>query len=366
MEETGSHVLSEFCLNAESLQAAMAACIPFASRWPLWPIMSNMLLRVDSDGVYLSATDRDDSIRVQVAGTGVGALCLPPSARDMLPQDGTVYLQADGAQVRVGALTFKGFDPSGYPALPVVPEEGQWVQTDELLRILPRAATCANRRDKGRPLLTAVHAIPGGEVLATDGYRIYVHNPTDTGRVLGALDVKIPASSIAKLTKPTVRRRLPAELRLAKATHAQVCAAGDGVTVWLRSLEGRYPKVLSMLPAKYPVSFRVDVAALREALKRLLPVVGGHPYSVQVDVGADALRLSASSSEGKGEEDVPISDAHGEGLRIAFDALAFHDGLRRLAPKKGAVLVEFSGATTIARFHVSDDSTYYQMPLAID
>ena len=317
------------------------------------PVLTNVLLHAESDGVRLTGADGEigavTTVAAQVAAPGRAAVPARLFAEyaAQLPTE-PVLLTLDPAkprlQVRCGRYTagFATADPDEFPPLPRV--EGAIrlpLDARQLREGLERVALAASR-DETRPVLTAVSFKCGTDGLtltAADGFRLArVRLPgvfpggsaADAGPAGQAGPAALPQDVLvpARAAREFVRL-----LGDADATELYLLAEGRGVylrageaALYARLIEGTFPDVERVIPRNATVHATVETAALRQAVG-VAALFGGSTQGrpVRIEAVPDGLRLVARGDEtGDAESDIPAI-VEGEPQAVALSTTLLDD-----------------------------------------
>lgn len=207
----------------------------------------------------------------------------------------TVSVAGDTVTVSTeyGAATLDGdaggaLHLTGVHTVTVAPTKNEWsavyasTSADDMVPVLNAAALVSN--DGG-----------GVSLVSTDRYRLTAIDFDDAGPIDAPVIVPRVLVMVAKSQPVRARVSLTAGAREGGRGYARVEC--DGFTAWADTVDGNYPKVLSLFPSGLPVRYTVAdakraAAAVKDIGKR---VEWNSP--VRVSVSGDDVRVAESASE---------------------------------------------------------------------
>src|SRR5680860_17891 len=178
-------------------------------------VLSGVLLHADDEGVSLSTTNMEISIKTPLKATveQAGSVILPARifgdiARSLAPQE--LIIEQGGeegyVEIRSGESVFhlQCLPPGDFPQFPVFPQEGRFsVPRAAFLNTIDRVASSASR-DETRPVLMGVlvdFTQDTIKMVATDSYRLSVQDTPAASSVEEMVEVIVPSRSLAELSR---------------------------------------------------------------------------------------------------------------------------------------------------------------------
>lgn len=295
------------------------------------PILTNVLLHAEGDGVRLTGTDADIgavttvAADVAVPGRAVVPARLFAEYAAQLPAE-PVRLTLDPArprlQVRCGRYTagFASVDADEFPPLPRVDGADRLPLDARRLREgLERVAFAASR-DESRPVLSAVCLKCGPDgltLMAADGFRLARARLPGVG-VAGAepaaavhdaapREVLVPARAAHEFVR-LLGDCEEAELYLLPEGRGVYLRAGEAA-LYARLLEGVFPDLDRVIPQGAAARVTIDTAALRQAVG-VASLFGGSMAGrpVRIEPAAGRVRLVARGDDtGDAESELPAT-----------------------------------------------------------
>jgi DNA polymerase-3 subunit beta len=335
------------------LAHALRTIAPAISASNSHPILSCCLLA--ADGATMTVTgfnlDLGISVTVPAAVEAPGTVALPHRLLAGLVsrfEDGEVLTLSDGLLSACGAsYGLAAMDAEDYPAMPVVEAPGAELSLSDGVRAcLPCCST-----DISKAMLSGIH-MAAGYMEATDGHRL-MRIPV---ALPDGIDLVLPASTMKLLQDRTVS--------VAAAAGQAVIDAGDGVTIYSRILDGKYPDVAALVPKSFEHVITLDRRRFARCLERVALIAEVHNSVVKLTAGAGALAITAEADANNGKELITY-----EGTAAGSWAFNVHyllDGLKAMRGNE-AVLLSANSATTPVTLQPADKTgmTYLVMPVQI-
>ena len=294
------------------------------------PVLANILIEANKEGITLAATNLEIGLRVTVGGKvkELGAITIPGKNLGELVGSlagESLDLVTEGEKLRIksgnstGVLT--GISASEFPPIPRAGEQeskraGVKIDKSILLEIAGQVAYAA-AVDESRPVLTGVRIQESGDsltIVATDGFRLsrkQIPNPKSQ-----IPDVILPARTIQELARVAEGEEVTMEM--VKENNQVIFASGD-VQLVSRVLEGNFPDVDKIIPQ----SFKTEVTVDREELAGAMRVAGifARENSNIVRFKIRDLRftiLASAAQTGENESEIEI-EKDGDDGEIAFN-----------------------------------------------
>ncbi|MBI5832961.1 MAG: DNA polymerase III subunit beta [Armatimonadetes bacterium] len=372
----------KFVTQREQLQQAIGTVQRAVSSRSTLPILSNILLEADGDGLTLSATDHEIGIRARLAVDTeiVGRTTLPARLFSEVvgaqPAGPPLVVESDDSdhvtfRCGRGEMEVHGLPADEFPVIPALNSETSFAVPQGLLKHMINACIIAVGHDETRARLTGMlFTIEDGRLrlVATDTHRLATCSE--------AID-DIPGSVVAHIIPARALREV--ERLLSEddksvvnidLTESQVQFRFDGVTVISRLIEGEFPNYRKVIPSRTDWTITMDTARLRESVKRCAIVSREDNRKLILRATVDGqLHLNAASTKiGRAEEmldDIEIEVTSGvtEGLEIAFNADYLHDVLVYLKCEQIKLQLTASNHPGAVKPVAEEDYVYVLMPM---
>jgi DNA polymerase-3 subunit beta len=369
-------MLNVICPRSE-LQAAVQTVSRGVTGRSTQPVQQNVYLESKDGYLRLAATDLEYlsiEAKIEVQVIEEGAVTAPARVLSELVSnlpDQEVTLVADENQALtvscggshevirgLAAYDFQMFPPIGEALRVSIPQA--------VLHGIVRQTVFATSRDETRPILTGAlleFGPTGLQVVATDTYRLALRS------------AQIEVGTERKRTAIVSGRTLGEVLRVLSADSEEpvVVAVADnqvefevgGTKLAARLIEGQFPNFQKVIPESFERRVIVNRKALEPALKRALIVAREDANRTVLRPTAEALEITAESSDvGKVQETVPAK-LEGEPTEIAFNARYLLDVLEAVSTEN--ICLELSGPLNPGMVRAEGDESYLYvlMPMQI-
>jgi len=357
------------------------------------PILLNVRIAAEGDGIRLSATNLEIGITYRVSATvqEEGVITVPARLLTefvgTLPQgDVTLALQQGGHSLKVSGkgsqATIRGMDATEFPAIPTGEGGESPIELDagELRKMISHVAFAA-ATDDARPVFTGVLARVRDDRLtfaAADSFRLAVRTTgllaSSRGRVATAVgDILIPSRTLAELAKilpdeGTVRM-------IVTPNRNQVLFSSNGLELVSNLLAGQFPNYEAILPKSSATTVTIETEGFRAAAKRAAIFARDSANVVRLKITsgeAGGLTPGAVTIEANAEEEGDTTSTldaavDGSGLEIIFNVKYLTDVLGVIDTPQTIVGLNTAQQPGVVRpVGETDDSaryTYVIMPM---
>jgi DNA polymerase-3 subunit beta len=314
-------------ITREKLQEGLAAVSGSIPTRTTLPVLSNILLETESDGLRLSGTDLDTSVSIRVAAEveAGGSITAPARklqeiARELPPAPVNLTSQGDAITISSGRSRFRlnGLSKEEFPAFPVVAFDDSWRVTGKELNELISHVSFAVSTEETRPILNGVLWELGSaemRMVATNGHRLAKMTiPRSGSGAEGQLIVHPRALiQVQKLF------RADEEVEVARSDN-HLGFRGGNVQIYTRLIEGPYPNYDQVIPKDNDKVLIADRAGLTGAIRRMAIVASDQTHRIRLSIGGPMMKFSVQTPDlGEGSEELPV-EYQGEPLEIGFNA----------------------------------------------
>ena len=367
----------KFTITRENLQqglAAVGASIP--TRTTL-PVLSNILIEANDEGVRMSGTDLDIAVSLQVPADveEEGALTVPAKklqelARELPEQPARITTKGDRFELTCGRASFKlnGLARDEFPTFPTVDFAASWKVKGRVLAEMIRQTSFAVSTEESRPILNGVLWQLRSEetrMVATNGHRLARLKVATEPSKAPETDLIVPPKALHQ-----VERLFAPDQDVEVARSENHLGFREGKTqVFTRLIEGPYPNYEQVIPKDNDKQALIDRAALVQALRRMSVVASDQTHRVRLSFNGPILRFAVETPDlGEATEEMEI-DYRGDVLDIGFNAAYLLEVLRYIPSDE--IRLAFKGperACTIEPVGQGDDVPDYLcliMPLRL-
>ena len=345
------------------------------------PILSNVLIDADANGVILRATDLDievlDRAPAGVDRTGsttVNAVTLHDIVRK-LPEGALVNLSDDPAAgrltVQAGRSTFSlaTLPREDFPQMASSEYTTNFAAPAAELRRLFDKAKFAISTEETRYYLNGIylhHAKAGkGNVLravATDGHRLALAEAEAPKGASSLKGVIVPRKAVAE-----VRRLLDdaPEIVTVEASDSKIVFRIGEAVLTSKLIDGSFPDYQRVIPKDNKRILSVPTKLFKDAVDRVATVSAERSRSVKLSLSSGRLMLAVTHSEsGHGAEDVE-AEYSSEPMEIGFNAKYLLDVAGQI--ESDETRIEFNDPASPARVIDAKDAgaEYVLMPLRV-
>lgn len=342
-------------------------------------MLSGLLLRVTGNGLEVTGTDLDLTIRVEHEAIGIDdGSCVVPArlTADVVRslEAGAVTFESDDEKVEISSARarfgLRAFPVVEYPALKVPTDESFTLPRSALVEALRQVVRAASS-DDARPLLTGVLVTgeaQGVRLVATDSYRLALRDIAMPSSFAGHDDVLVPARALAELQRLS-------SAGTEQAADADVVSVALGATdigftcgpvhISTRLLEGTYPDYRQLIPDRYPNCLHVGRDTLLGALRRVRLLVRDNTTPVRLSMRANGVDLTVVSQEVGSASETVDGDFSGEDLVIAFNPSYLIDGVEAVLDDEVFVETADAARPATVRGASRGDFRYLLMPVRV-
>lgn len=337
------------------------------------PILQNVLLRADDDGISLFATDLEMAAKVQLDSVKVskqGTVLLPGKETSALLRelsDPTVTLESTDLRCRIesggGSFVLLGEDPEQFPAEAKVASGKRLEMPSGVFHRMIQETMFAAAREETRYAINGVLVDAGGgcvRLVATDGRRLaisYENLHSDDDVEFKAVVPLRALSTLARALSEGSKDNIVIEVG-----DKQVVFTTGQMQLVSQLLDTRFPDYEGVMPKSADTTVEIQKAVLEGALRRSAILCAAEMRMVKFDVGENALRMTAESSA-RGRADVSIDAVvKGAGGSINFNPDYILEALRQCALDE--VRLDMSDDSMPAKFTLGESFTYVVMPIS--
>ncbi len=318
----------KFTITRERLHEGLSAVASNVPAKTTLPVLANVLLEANGDGLRLAGTDLDTAVSTTVPAEvdDGGAVTVP--ARKLVEivrelPNAAIRVTSAGEQrvhLECGRAKFKllGIPRDEFPSFPPVSFEKSWTVTSSDLQKLIHHVAFAASTEESRPILNGVLWEQKGDrmrMVATNGHRLAKMDiPISGGGT--ATEFIVPPKALEQV------RRLfgPSdEVEIAKSDNHLGFRTGS-TQVFTRLIEGPYPNYEQVIPRENDKAATIDKDTLAGALRRVGVVASDQTHRVRLAFSGGVLKFSVSTPDlGEAHDEIAIS-YDGDTLEIGFNA----------------------------------------------
>jgi DNA polymerase-3 subunit beta len=349
-------------VTRDSLHAGLGAVAATIPTKTTLPVLSNILLEADDDGLSLSGTDLDISVSVRIDAEveQAGAVTIPARKFAEIARElpaAPVHLIVDGVEIRIesGKSRFKlfGLAPEEFPSFPDVDFEESWKMKASDLQELINRVSFAVSTEESRPILNGVlwQLRPdSASMVATNGHRLARMKVPLEGLGAPETDLIVPPKALQQVQRLFDGKD---EIEIARSRN-HLGFRSSNRRVFTRLIEGPYPNYQQVIPSDNDRVATANRDNLAAAIRRMAVVASDQTHRVRMAFGDGTLSFRVQTPDlGEAEEEMPV-DYQGDALEIGFNANYLLEVLRYMpdddilmqfkAPERAATFLPASGA----------------------
>jgi DNA polymerase-3 subunit beta len=335
------------------------------------PIVQNVLLTANDNGLTLFATDFEMSAQVTLGSVKVhkpGSALLPAREAAALFRelsDPTLTIECKNQRSAIecggGSFLLTGDDPEQFPApVTLASEKSITLAGGDFLELVRKAAFAAAKEETRYAIHGALLDVRGGAIrmVATDGRRLALCYRQLDGttpecshvvplRALAALQRAIPEGS-----KENLKIRWGENL---------IGFEFGGVQLISRLLDCRFPDFESVIPKAADTTIELSRELLYSNLKKVAVMCAGDLRMVRFQFNSSSLELSTESQSGRADLTMD-ADVKGAGGTITFNPDYVIEALRVSDPE--TIRIDMSDDSTPAKFTLGEAFSYVLMPIS--
>ncbi|MBU2897599.1 DNA polymerase III subunit beta [Vibrio hepatarius] len=342
---------------------------------PTLPILGNLLLKVESNMLSMTATDLEVELisRVTLEGDFEAGSVTVPSRKFLdicrgLPDNAviTFILEGERAQVRSGRSRFSlsTLPANDFPNIEDWQSDVELSLTQGALRgLIEKTQFSMANQDVRYYLNGMLFEIDGSTLrsVATDGHRMAV-SQTQLGTEFIQQQIIVPRKGVLELMKLL---DVPEQLVTLQIGSSNVRAEVDNFVFTSKLVDGRFPDYRRVMPQSTSKTLEAGCDELRQAFSRAAILSNEKFRGVRVNLAGNELRITANNPEQEEAEEMLDVNFEGEAIEIGFNVSYVLDILNTLRCEKVRISMSDAVASTMVE-NVDDDSAMYVvMPIRL-
>ncbi|MFH1457651.1 MAG: DNA polymerase III subunit beta [Candidatus Omnitrophota bacterium] len=335
------------------------------------PILSNVLLEAQSNGLKLTATDLDIGIScvVPVDIQEPGSITVPAKRfgdiiRELPSDNIDVTTKKNNlVTIDVKSCQFKimGLGKEEFPKLPEFKDQEVIKLEQSLLKQMLNLTSFAVSFDETRYILNGILFKINKNIfslVATDGKRLAIIEKKLNHNIDKDIYIIVPIKTIHELNRNLQDQ---GELSLVLGTNQAMFDLGD-IIIISRLIEGEFPDYRQVIPPASDNLLKAERTEFLLAVKRASLLSTPDYQAVKLEVFKNKLVLSKSTPDvGESREEVPV-DYQGKEMVIGFNPNYLIDVLKNLTDDKISLELTDSEQPGVIR---SDGYVYIVLPMRL-
>jgi DNA polymerase-3 subunit beta len=345
------------------------------------PILANVLLRAEDQGLRLKATDLDievtETIPADVAqggATTVPAHVIYDIVRK-LPEGAQVSLETagDGGQMQIRSgrsrFTLQALPESDFPDLAAGDMAHRFALAAADLKRLVEKTQFAISTEETRYYLNGIffHTIEAENAtvlraVATDGHRLArVEMPAPQGAE-GMPGIIVPRKAVAEIQKLVEDSSEDVAIELSPA---KIRLTFDGVVLTSKLIDGTFPDYQRVIPSGNDKRLTVERADFAKAVDRVSTISSERGRAVKLALNDGRLTLTVNNPDsGSATEEIEVDYDAGP-LDIGFNARYLLDITGQLDGETALFRLADPGSPTLIQDREGASALYVLMPMRV-
>lgn len=343
------------------------------------PVINGILFELNSDGLYLTATDNEITIKTFIDKSEIkeikeegkiviyGRFILDIIRK--LPSEDINIEEIDGGKAIISTLTSKYnlncFDVNDFPNIKMEYVNNPIKLTAGNFKDIVNQTVFATSTQESKPLLTGINLkILANclECVATDSYRLAKKHVKFGNMVDDNINLVIPAKNINEFVKLIDVDEDEIELH---AFSNKVILKYHGILFQTSLLNGTYPNTDQLVPNDFDIIYKINLNEFYNVMDRASILAQAKDKNiVSLETNGNKLVITSSSPEiGKIEEVMNIDVVKGENIKISFSAKYMMEALRSFDSEE--VTIYFNGEIKPIIIKEDDNGDLLQLILPI-
>jgi DNA polymerase-3 subunit beta len=331
----------KFSAEREAMLLPLQAVIGVVERRQTMPILSNVLVTANANGLTITATD----LEVELSATGniqvqdTGEITIPGRKLldivKALPEKANVTFAVEGERVLIRSgksrFTLATLPASDFPVIEniEIKQKISLPQAD-MKTLLDKTHFSMAQQDVRYYLNGLLFELSGQQLrlVATDGHRLALADAKLPDTVKTSLQVILPRKGVLELQR-VLGNQGDVEITIS-SNHMRITV--DGVRFTSKLIDGRFPDYNRVIPQNPNRIVSAERNALRAALQRAAILSNEKYRGIRLTLKSNLLVMQAHNPEQEeAEEELEVSHS-GEAMEIGFnvnyllEALAAVDG----------------------------------------
>ena len=341
------------------------------------PILSNVLLRAESDRLEFMATDLDVTIvcSVEAKVKKAGASTVPVKKLFGIVRElngGEIEIEVDEKNtciIRCGSSFYKihGLSADEFPPLPKFKDDKKITIPQETAKAMLSRTSFAISTDESRYVLNGIFVSLKDHkmtVVATDGRRLALADEEVEISEKSQGEFIVPAKAVSELNR-LLQEKGDLEIKFSENQAAFKLKDDKGFSVLIitKLIEGNYPNYRQVIPAETKERVPLAREEFLHALRRAEIMTSEKANSVKLTFGKNNLAITANSPEvGEARESLAVN-YKGKEIAVAFNPKYLIDPLNALTEDE--VFFELIDELSPGVIKINGPFLYVVMPMRL-
>ena len=343
----------------------------------LIPILTGIKFELTEEGLYLSASDTDISIRclipsdkiIEVSTLGsivIGGKYIVEIIKKLPNMDITIEV-IDGYKMMISTsnteFNLNGINPNEFPNLDLEEGKNPIVIKNNIIKKIISQTFFATSQNESRPLLTGINfRIDNNvmEIIATDSYRLAKKTITLDENIENKINIVIPGKNLLELSKILDDDNENLEMHVFEN---KILFKYQNILFLSRLLSGTYPATSDIIPNNFSVSVECSCNGLFEMIDRASLLTSDRDKNtIKLQLGSNSMIISSNSPEiGKVEEKMLVDSS--DEIAISFSSKYMLDSIKSFETANITLFMNDDNSPIIIKSN--DDESLIQLVLPI-
>lgn len=364
-----------FSIQRETLLKRLQHVVGVVERRQTLPVLANLLLVVDAEGVTFTGTDLEVEMCARATAEDLVAGEITVPARKLfdicraLPDGCRIKFERNGERVTVnagrGRYTLATLPATEFPTIESIElVERVGLSESALKSLMDRTSFAMANQDVRYYLNGMLLDLRDSSLrcVATDGHRLALAEAKLDSKVNAPRQVIVPRKGINELQGLFETGEDLIELEFAR-NHLRV-RRGE-VTFTSKLIDGRFPDYEAVIPIGADKEVRVQRADMREALQRAAILSNEKYRGVKLEVSPNKMRIIAHNPEQEEAiEEIEARTGVNE-LNVGFNVNYLLDALGAIESDEVLLCLRDGQSSCLLRKPESDDTRHVVMPLRL-
>ena len=356
----------------ENLQRGLGIVGRTVSRSSTLPVLGNVLLKTETGGLRLTATDLELGVSCLVGGKieEKGELTVPARLLadyvGQLPKEKVAIAATEKAlEVRCEErhAQINGIAAEEFPLIPKVEANFQATLPADKLRKAILQVAFAVAHDESRPELAGVYCqleVGSCTLAATDSFRL-AEAKIEAKGIKESKNFIIPAKTLIELAKVIDQEGV---VQFAASDNQALFTYRD-VELTSRLIEGQYPAYRDIIPADLPTQATLERSDFLDAVRAagLFSKTGASDVRITLEPEKSHMALQAQTTQVGGHEQRLAAGIKGPADQVVFNYRYLLEGLTALQGQR--VLFATGGSSSPGKLTDPKDTTYLYILMPI-
>jgi len=339
------------------------------------PILSNILLNLDSSKLTITATDLEMEIitTVDLKSKNTGAITVPVrkllDTCKTLEEGADLSFTVDGEKALVKSQKTR-FRLTTLPAkdFPVIDTKSQLfsfsIPQNELKKLIDKTSFSMAFQDVRYYLNGLLLEITskGIKAVATDGHRLAVSQYSQPIEIKEDKSIIVPRKAILEISRLLEDNDQIVDVSIGENF---IRISMEGMIFTSKLVDGQYPNYQTVIPKNSQNIVLADKNLLKQCLIRTSILSNEKYRGIKLDISHDLLKASANNPEQEeAEDEIPI-DYQGDRIEMGFNVNYLLDAISALDGEQVTLGINDSNGSTLIKSNENDDCLYVVMPMRL-